>query len=86
MAKYNGTLEEILDSIHNFTDSDDQNLINVFSQMGFPLDEEYQIIRYASERTGNDFVNLSHAKFENSRLIDKLELGSNADKDSSEAA
>lgn len=79
MAKYNGTFEEILDSIHNFADSDDQDLINVFSQMGFPLDEEYQIIHYASERTGNDFVNLSNAKFDNSRLVDKLELGSNAD-------
>jgi len=84
MAKYNGTFEEILDSIHNFTDSDDQDLINVFSQMGFSLDEEYQIIRYASGKTGNDFVDLSDVKFENSRLVDKLELGVSTD--SNEAA
>jgi len=86
MAKYNGTFEEILDSIHNFADSDDQDLINVFSQMGFSLDEEYQIIRYASGKTGNDFVNLSDVKFENSRLVDKFELGVSTDSDSSEAA
>ena len=84
MAKYNGTFEEILDSIHNFADSDDQDLINVFSQMGFSLDEEYQIIRYASGKTGNDFVDLSDVKFENSRLVDKLELGVSTD--SNEAA
>lgn len=84
MAKYNGTMEEILDSIHNFTDSDDQDLINVFSQMGFSLDEEYQIIRYASGKTWNDFVDLSDVKFENSRLVDKLELGVSTD--SNEAA
>lgn len=36
MAKYVGSREEILRSIHDFSDSDEQELLKYFENVGFP--------------------------------------------------